>query len=398
MVNNLPNAPSPSPTDRSWYDPVVGAILLVALALRLYLAIWSPLLDDESKTYIPNAKAISLRPGQIHLPIRESQHPALPCYIARAGALLAGDGNFAFRLGSLVLGMATIVLVYRAALLWDGRATARWAALLLAVNEYHIAASSLAVELGPQLFFVALAVYAGLRFFADERPRWLYLAAAACGLGFLCREVICLLLPIWFLTVLMFPQRRWLLRKEPWLAAGLFLLLISPDVICTLIRPLPEQHRYATYLDHFSRFAGLGFNEYPTWFYLRDLLRIAGRPFTADFNDMPTMNLLSGGLLLLGGFMTLLRRRGECASMFLALAFWGIYGLFTLMLLGTPRRDDVSLDERVFHTVDVTLVPGVLMAGAMLARLAGRWQRIAACVGAVLLVAYVVYRLGHVWP
>jgi 4-amino-4-deoxy-L-arabinose transferase-like glycosyltransferase len=176
------------PTGPLCRDPVAWGILLLALALRLYLAIKSPLLHDEEHTYILFARQISLQPGQVHLPIRESQHAALPCYIARAGAMVMGSSNFGFRLGSLVLGMATIVLVYRAAMLWEGRATARWAAFLLAVNEYHMAASSMALELAPQIFFVALAVFAAMRFFADQRPAWLYLAAVASAAGWLERN------------------------------------------------------------------------------------------------------------------------------------------------------------------------------------------------------------------
>src|SRR5690349_12781079 len=119
-------------------DRVAWLILLLALSFRLYAAIEKPLLHDEEHSYIRFAKEISLRPGHVNLPIRETQHAALPLYIARAGTLLFGQSNFRFRLGSLILGMATIVLVYRAAFVWNGQATARWAALLLAVNEYHI--------------------------------------------------------------------------------------------------------------------------------------------------------------------------------------------------------------------------------------------------------------------
>ena len=338
-------------------DLVLLAILAGALACRVYWAALGPLLPDEKRTYIPGADAISLHPADLRLPIRQSQHAALPYYLIRAGSLLFGQNRFGYRFVSLAMGMATIWLVNRMALSCGGRSAARWAALLIAVNEYHIAASSMALELSPHLFFAGLGMIGCMRFLETERPAWLYLAGASIGLGFLCREVICLMLPVFLVALLLSPQRRWLCRREPWLAAGLFVLVILPDLLYTLVAsPAEKPATYADYADHFSRIAGLGFNRYPSLFFLRDVLRLVGAEFGADFGEMPTMNLLAGTVLLAGSVLGLVRGVGGARAVFLGLMFWGIYGFFTLHVLGRTSRGN-ALDVAVFHSVRRDLAP-----------------------------------------
>ena len=77
-----------------------------------------------------------------------------------------------------------------------------------------------------------------------------------------------MLVGVFFLTLLFSSRRRWLCRFEPWLALGLFGLVISPDVAHNLLNtPQGRPPTYANYLDHLSRFGGIGWNEYPTLFY-----------------------------------------------------------------------------------------------------------------------------------
>src|SRR5207245_3814820 len=65
------------------------------------------------------------------------------------------------------------------------------------------------------------------------------------------------------------------------------------------------------------------------------------------------------------------RDKGAVGRLLLTL-FWFVFCFFVLIRAGTPRRN--NLDPSVWFWVDVTLLPAVLVAGRMLARLRGRWR------------------------
>ena len=193
-------------------------LLLIALALRLYLLLVTSYQWDEERDWLLLAQRISLQPGHINFPLR-GYHPALPAYFMKAGSLLLGKNPIGFRLPSVVAGIVSIVLAIRLALEWAGPAAARWTAVLLAFNEYHMQTSVIAQEKIYYLTFALFAIGVFSRFLRTGKIGYLYLAAVATGLSFLCKELAFLLLPA-FLVVLFLPgNRSWLRRKEPYLAA-----------------------------------------------------------------------------------------------------------------------------------------------------------------------------------
>ena len=122
----------------------------------------------------------------------------------------------------ILLGLLTIAMVYAMTRQWYGPVPARWAAALMAFNEYYLNVSSRATAHVPNLLFVTAAVYAFSRFLATERPRYLYLAGASVGLAFYCKESTALLLPVFALTLLVSKHRRWLLKPQIYLACAAY--------------------------------------------------------------------------------------------------------------------------------------------------------------------------------
>ena len=106
----------------------------------------------------------------------------------------------------MALGLVTIVLVYLLTREWYGETAARWAAALLAFNEYVLTLSARATAHVPHFFFVAVAVFAFGRFLARQRPGYLYAAAAALGLAFYVKEHSALLVPVVFAALLITPN------------------------------------------------------------------------------------------------------------------------------------------------------------------------------------------------
>jgi hypothetical protein len=344
-------------------------ILLSAVLIRGYLALATSFVWDEAGDWIRIAREISLDP--LRLPIREGQHPALPAYLIRAGAELLGPSALGYRLANVLAGTLTVLVVAVIAREWSGAAAGRWAAALVALNEYHLGVSTLATEKAAYLLFCAFALAGFGRFLADGRARALYAAAVAAGLACLCREIAVLLLPAFLVTLLTGRERGWLLRREPYLALGLFLIVISPDLVWNAVHPVgaPPQ---TSYLDHLRRIGGGGLNPDPLLFYgrrtgLAALSSLTGGAYEDPAAEYPAMNPLLGALLL-GGLVGGLRPglAADPRRRLLLTSFLLVLGSFVFVVSGPTTRQD--LDRSMWFWVDMTLLPGAVLAGAALLR------------------------------
>src|SRR5688572_1804564 len=383
-------------------DPVLIFILLVALAIRVHLGITREYIHDEDNTAIPLSKTISFEPGHLHLPLRGENHPALPAYVVKASSTLFGTSRLGYRGVHILLGLLTIALVYGMTRQWFGPVPARWAAALMAFNEYYLNVSSRATAHVPNLLFVTAAVYAFSRFLATERPRYLYLAGVSIGVAFYCKESTALLLPVFALTLLVSRHRRWLLKPQVYLACLTYFLVISPDIVWNLRASPGTTVTYndrtvgqATYTTHLRRIGGIGLSPYPSMFYLHPTVQALARGLTGselkdETQEYWAVNVAIGGLLLGGVLVTTLRTASpDQLRVFLLVMFWAIFGFFTLIKRGTVtgRLDPVS-----WIWVETTIVPAVALTGARLADVSGRW-RLPAWTAAAAALAWACTRL-----
>lgn len=382
-------------------------ILLVALALRLHLADTEAYIHDENNTSIPLSRTISFAPGTLHLPLRGENHGALPAYVVKASSTLFGTTPLAYRSIHVLVGLCTIVLIYLLTRQWYGPIAARWAATLLAFSEYHLGISGRATAHAPHLLLVAAAVYAFSRFLRAQRPGYLYVAGGAVGLAFYCKEHAALVLPVFLVTLLHARYRPWLRSPHVYLACATFLLVVGPDILWNLTRGPDrvfvsygntQKVAQATYGSHLQRVGGIGFSPYPSMFYVRGPIRslhlqITGRELRDDTPEYRSVNPVLGALLLGAVLATTFGRAGpHDLRRFLLLAFWGVFGFFTLIRPGNPpaRLDPVS-----WIWVEATVIPAVILAGACLADTRGKW-RIAAWAlgGAAVLYASAMPAVG----
>jgi len=362
-------------------------ILATALVLRLYLATTAPYIHDEENTSIPLAQKISFVPGHLHLPIRAVNHPALPAYFVKISGILFPRTPLGYRLVHVLVGLVTIVVVFRLTHQWYGPVAARWAAALLAFNEYYLAISARATSQAPYLLFVALAVYAFGRFLRTERAGYLYAAGLSASLAFYCKEHAALLLPVFFLTLLHAKYRHTLRGPHVYLACALFFLVIGPDIAWNLNAD-PEIARVtygdrdvaqATYGRHLQRIGGIAFSPYPFVFYGRHAVMglyalITGQALDDNTPEYASMNPALGVLLL--GAVLMMSYRGAVRNhlrRFLLVWFWSVFGLFMLIRPGNPE----GLDPVSWIWADVTLLPAVILAGAWLAGATGKLRTIA---------------------
>ena len=359
-------------------------ILLAALLVRVQLAVTREYIHDEDNTAIPLSKTISFEPGNLHLPLRGENHPALPAYVVKASSTLFGTTRLGYRAMHVLLGLATIAQIYSLTRQSYGPVPARWAAAFMAFNEYYLNVSSRATAHVPNLLLVTAAVYAFSRFLATERAVYLYGAGAAAGLAFYCKESTGLLLPVFALTLLISRHRRWLLSPHVYLAIATYALLIAPDVAWNM-RTNPDTatvtynqqtHGQATYAAHFRRVGGLGLSPYPSMFYFRSPLRsvyasVTGTELKDETTEYWSVNWAIGALLVGAVLVTTVRSTGpDQQRIFLLVMFWGIFTFFSLIKKGDPpgRLDPVS-----WIWVEITIIPASILAAARLSDLRGKW-------------------------
>jgi len=365
-------------------DAVLILILLMALAIRVRLGVTREYIHDEINTAIPLSKTISFAPGHVNLPLRGENHPALPAYVVKGSSTLFGTSRLGYRGMHILLGLLTIAMVYAMTRQWYGLVPARWAAALMAFNEYYLNVSSRATAHVPTLLFVTAAVYAFSRFLATERPRYLYLAGASVGLAFYCKESTALLLPVFALTLLVSKHRHWLLKPQIYLACVIYALVISPDIAWNLRANPGTTVTYndravgqATYATHLRRIGGLGLSPYPSMFYLRPTvkavaLNLTGSELKDETQEYWSVNVALGVLLLGAVLATTVRRASpDHLRLFLLVMFWAIFGFFTLIKRGatTGRLDPVS-----WMWVETTIVPAVVLTGARLVDVSVKWR------------------------
>jgi hypothetical protein len=388
-------------------DVVLLLILAGAAGSRFYLASTLDYIHDEENTAIPLAQSISFAPGALNLPLRGENHGALPAYVVKASAALFGTSPLGYRTLHVVLGLCTILMVYVLARDAYGPVAARWAAAFLAFNEYFLAFSSRATANTPYLFFVTVALLAFARFLAKERALGLYGAAAAAGLAFYCKEHAVLLLPV-FAVVALACDRRLLWRPHPYLAAVLFVLIVAPDVWWnTTANPETAHVSYSgsyvtqsTYAAHLRRLGGVGLSPYPAMFYARDPVKGALEWATGqevpDVAGYPALNPVLGILLVLAVLATTFVQRSRDPQRWLLLALaWGVFLFFTLIRKGDPPN---RLSSVSWLWVESTLIPAVVVGGAWLATLRGRWRATAWSVSALALFYATDTLLWLPWP
>lgn len=369
-------------------DLIFLLILLAALVVRLYLAATASYIHDEENTSIPLSKSISFDAGSLHLPLRGENHGALPAYLVKASSTILGTTPLAYRSIHVLIGLGTIILVYLLTSQWYGPVAGRWAAALMAFNEYFLSLSARATAHAPHLFLVTAAVYAFSRFLASQRAVYLYAAGFSVGLAFYCKELAALLLPVFLLTLLRAPYRHWLRGPHAYLACGLFLLVIAPDVVWNL-RTNPDAAHVtysgrtlgqATYGAHLQRIGGVGLSPYPSLFYARSAVLAVHRFVTGEdlrrvTFEYPAVNLALGALLVGCLLVTTVRTSGpDHLRGFLLLLAWGVFGLFTLIEQGDPP---FRLAPVNWVWVEITLIPAVILAGARLADVRGTWRQAA---------------------
>lgn len=167
-----------------------------------------------------------------HLALGYYSHPPMSAWVLAAVTALLGTSAYTVRLGSLMLHLGTVALLYRAC---NEILPARRMTLLALVTFVLLPVSVLlgtmvSSDMALLFFWMATAWLTKRAIVDGERSRW-YLAGVTAGAMLLSKFFAVLFFPGLLAFLLLHRDyRRELARKEPWIAAVIALAVFSPFI------------------------------------------------------------------------------------------------------------------------------------------------------------------------
>jgi dolichol-phosphate mannosyltransferase len=219
-----------------------------------------------------SAATINLSPQEtyywnysIHPDLSYLDHPPMVAWVIRAGTLLLGKSEIGVRIGGLWLVVVSTWLLNALGRLWFSRRAGLWAALLFQVIPAYFIYGLIITPDIPLICFWLLTIYLVSIAVLKDRPSAWYGAGAALGFAMLSKYTALFLVPSALLFLMADrAHRKWLLRKEPYLAFFLSLVIFSPVVLWNY------QHQWASFAFQFGR--RLSGEEYQSHAYDPELL------------------------------------------------------------------------------------------------------------------------------
>jgi 4-amino-4-deoxy-L-arabinose transferase-like glycosyltransferase len=246
-------------------------------------------------------------------PWHGGDHPALGVYLLAASAGIFGQSLLGYRLLGVLAGALTAPIAAAAVARSTSRAHGLLAAVLLAVNPFHIGLSAAAFEMGFQILFVTTAWLQLARLPGGGR------AAVVCsafwlGMAFLCNESAALIAVAWAAGLAVLKPLRHGLRPSDAVVAALALaVVVLPDVLYNATADGPD-YRYVDYRDHLYRVSAFSATLQGAGFFLCDVLDWIWPEPTPTWTNQRDEYAGPGvvlGSLLLAGFINSLRGEGD---------------------------------------------------------------------------------------
>jgi len=198
------------------------SILSVITILRLIYARLLPLSADEAYFW----------QWSRHLALSYYEQPPLTGIIVALFTLFKST-LLTVRLAPIVLVLGTTILVYLLAKeMFQDERVAFWSALLVNIAPIFAVGAVITTTDSPLGFFWMLTLYFVYKATNSQKQYWWWLSGLALGFSFL-TKFISIFIPLSVFLFLLFSKekRKWLMRKEPYLAFLLSLLVFSPVII-----------------------------------------------------------------------------------------------------------------------------------------------------------------------
>jgi len=208
-------------------------VIFVAFFMRFHASRTVPFTPDETEK-LEFVKQVSFDLQKFSVPIgdRTVKNPLLSVYLLKLGQIVFGESKAALRFFFVLLGTASLVLIYQLVKENFDKKNAYLAVLILAFSQFHIGTSRLITEDCLLLFFSSMALYAFFRALRCGKPKWIYLTGLCIGFGYYGKEQILLLVPVFLIFLIGNKKYRFFFRnKELYGSAFICALLILPHLI-----------------------------------------------------------------------------------------------------------------------------------------------------------------------
>ena len=183
-----------------------------------------------------------------HLDLAYYDHPPMTAWIISFFTTIFGTSLTTVRLGALFSISVAAFLVYRlgGGLFKDDRVGVL-AGILVLLAPIYVAGSIVMTTDPPTGLFSMLYIYCFYEATFNGKKGYWYAAGASLGAAMLCKFLAYMLVPPSLLFLLLAKDyRHWLLKKEPYLAALMGLLIFSPVIYWNI------NHDWATFVFNFS--------------------------------------------------------------------------------------------------------------------------------------------------
>jgi 4-amino-4-deoxy-L-arabinose transferase-like glycosyltransferase len=240
--------------DMVWPPPVLLAVILASVLVRLVVAGTTGLTDDEAYY-----RLWALAPAMGYF-----DHPPMVGWMIAAGRAIAGDNPLGVRLGAIVASLLGPFILWRTTSIWFGRDIAQralWVALampLLAVGGVIVTPDT------PSVLFWGLAAWTLAELHLSRNANWWLAVGVFAGLGLLSKYSNLFLGAGILLWLLLVPANRsWLRSWQLWAGGALACAVTLPMVLWN------AQHEWASFSKQFGR---VGQGEQLTLAYLGELI------------------------------------------------------------------------------------------------------------------------------
>ncbi|MEO1258837.1 MAG: glycosyltransferase family 39 protein [Bacteroidota bacterium] len=159
-------------------------------------------------------------------------NPPLIGFISFVNQSVFGDGLFATRLVPALFGSALLFLICLMAHDLGGKKHAQILAGVAGFTSIaYLRSSHMFMPVIIDIFFWALASWAIIRYLKSKENKWLLWLGVILGVGFLNKYSVLFLIVAVILSFLITKHRLVFLKKHIWIAAGISLLIVLPNLI-----------------------------------------------------------------------------------------------------------------------------------------------------------------------
>lgn len=159
-------------------------------------------------------------------------NPPLIGFLSFLSQSVLGDSVFTTRLIPALFGAGTVFLTCLMARELGGKKFAQSLAGIVAFSSLaYLRSGHMFMPVVIDIFFWALAAWLLIRYLRKQENKWLLWLGVALGVGFLNKYSVAFLIMALAIGLLLTPERRIFLKKQTWLAAGLALLIVLPNLI-----------------------------------------------------------------------------------------------------------------------------------------------------------------------